>query len=226
MQVITTTHERTEAEVTVGLGPVDIAKNAGKRASLQKQIRRHQGNEMSVPELVKAAARGDESSWAAMVDRYNGLIWAVARNHRLNSADAADVVQTTWLKLFENLGSLRDPDRVGSWLAVTARHEALRTLRRSRNQVLTAEESDLEARQVDVPGPDFGILTAERDAELRRAFGELPLRCQRLLELLLTEPRANYREIAAALDMPVGSIGPTRARCLACLRRVTNELAA
>ena len=86
-------------------------------------------------ELVRAAAAGDQRAWEALVGRFGGLVWSVARAHGLSRADAADVSQTAWLRLVEHLHRLRDPERVGTWLASTARHEALRILRRGRRQV-------------------------------------------------------------------------------------------
>ena len=95
-----------------------------------------------VAELVRAAAEGDQAAWNGLVDRYNGLVWSVARSHRLSMADASDVVQTTWLRLVEHLGRLQDPERVGAWLATTARRESLRALRHSARQVPTEELPD------------------------------------------------------------------------------------
>src|SRR4051812_31229099 len=92
-----------------------------------------------VAELVRAAADGDQVAWDELVDRYNGLVWSVARSHRLSSVDASDVVQTTWLRLVEYLGRLQDPERVGAWLATTARRESLRTLRQSARLLPTEE---------------------------------------------------------------------------------------
>src|SRR5262245_50547155 len=95
-----------------------------------------------VAELVQAAADGDRDAWDALVDRFNGLVWSVARSHRLSTIDASDVVQTTWLRLVENLGRLQDPERVGAWLATTARRESLRALRHSARQVPTEDVPD------------------------------------------------------------------------------------
>src|SRR4051794_3498545 len=92
--------------------------------------------------LVHAAAGGDEAAWNALVDRFSGLVWAVARAHRLGAADAADVSQTTWLRLVENLTRLRDPEAVGAWLASTARREALRVLRRGSREAALPEDGD------------------------------------------------------------------------------------
>ncbi|HZG95557.1 MAG TPA: sigma-70 family RNA polymerase sigma factor, partial [Mycobacteriales bacterium] len=83
----------------------------------------------SLTELVRAAADGDQRAWNALVDRFSRLVWAVARQHRLSEADAGDVAQATWLRLVENLASLREPEAVGGWLATTARREALRVIK-------------------------------------------------------------------------------------------------
>jgi RNA polymerase sigma factor (sigma-70 family) len=167
-----------------------------------------------VAELVRAAAEGDTAAWNGLVDRYNGLVWSVARSHRLSMADASDVVQTTWLRLVEHLGRLQEPERVGAWLATTARREALRALRHSSRQVPTEElpETPTETHL------GAALLEAERDRALWQAFGGLSERCQTLLRILVSDPPPSYEEISAALDMPIGSIGPTRARCLERLR--------
>ncbi|MGI8684384.1 MAG: RNA polymerase sigma factor [Acidimicrobiales bacterium] len=171
--------------------------------------------------LVRAAADGDQAAWDALVKRFSGLVWSIARSHRLGAADAADVSQTAWLRLVENLGRIRDPDRVGAWLASTSRNECLRVIRRSGRQVPTDldADTDLEADEALAPPVDAGLLAGERDAHLWRAFSTISERCQVLLRLLITDPPPSYEEIGEILDMAVGSIGPTRARCLAHLRR-------
>jgi RNA polymerase sigma factor (sigma-70 family) len=167
--------------------------------------------------LLQAASDGDETAWGTIVDRFSGLVWATARAHRLSSADAADVTQTTWLRLVENLDRIKDPERLGAWLATTARHECLRLIRR-RGRELPTHEPDLFEAPVEDP-LDRRLLTSERDGLLRRAFATLGERCQALLRLLAAPVPPSYAEIGAALDMPVGAIGPTRARCLEKLRR-------
>lgn len=176
-------------------------------------------------DLVTAALRGDKASWEALVYRYSGLIWSVARGYRLSPADSADVFQTTWLRLVEHLGRISDPGQVGAWLATTARHEALR-IARGVTRTVPADDATLVALgHVDDHSPERVALEAEqvrldaaRAADLWRAFGELSARCRELLRLLVASPPPSYLEVAAALDMPVGSIGPTRARCLRRLR--------
>lgn len=173
--------------------------------------------------LLLRAADGDQGAWDALVAGHNGLLWSIARGYRLSLADAGDAVQTTWLKLVENLHAITDPDKVGSWLATTIRRECLRLLRRSgREQPQPGDHAAFETAD-GAPRVDERLLLAERDAELWAAFTELPDRCQCLLRVLIASPRPGYDTVAAALDMPIGSIGPTRARCLARLRTLLEE---
>jgi RNA polymerase sigma factor (sigma-70 family) len=171
---------------------------------------------MDLGAVVPAAKDGDREAWNALVARYGGLIWSVARAHRLGDADAADVFQTTWLRLVEHLVEIRDPDRVGAWLATTARNECLRVLRVGQRHVLT-DGFDLPDEAGDA-ALDARMLGAERDAALWRAFARISGRCAALLRMLAADPAPSYDEVGAALEMPVGSIGPTRGRCLEQLR--------
>jgi RNA polymerase sigma factor (sigma-70 family) len=166
-------------------------------------------------ELVRLAAGGDRAAWERLVDRFGGLVWSVARAHRLSQADAADVAQTTWLQLVEHLDRLQKPDAVGAWLATTARRESLRVLRINARM----PPSDQVPDAMD-PGPPAGaaLIAAERDEALWAAFAELPERCRLLLRLLMADDPPSYEEIGEILGMPIGSIGPTRIRCLARLR--------
>jgi RNA polymerase sigma factor (sigma-70 family) len=170
-------------------------------------------------ELVRAAGDGDQRAWEGLVDRFSGLVWSVARAHGLSRADAADVSQTAWLRLVEHLHRLRDPERVGTWLASTARHEALRILRRDRRQVPVGDH-ELEGSGPEAESPEARALAVERSDLLWRAFAELPQRCQQLLRVLMADPPPSYQQVAVALDMPIGSIGPTRGRCLDRLREL------
>lgn len=173
-------------------------------------------------ELLQRAAAGDQLAWDAIVERYVNLLWSVARAHRLDTADGADVVQTTWLRLLENLDRIRDPERLGGWLVTTARRECLRTLGRRGRESLGAIDGELEPLDDEEP-LDARLLAEERDAMLARAFGHLPARCQSLLRVLMASPPPSYEEVSAALAMPVGSIGPTRGRCLERLRRLAGD---
>lgn len=171
--------------------------------------------------LVVRARAGDGSAWEQIVDAYAGLVWAVARNHRLSDADAADVSQVVWLRLVENLDRVDDPRRLGAWLATTARRECLRVLRTASRQVPVAElDRVIDLRDVVQPPVDARLLEEEDMLAVRAAFAALPERCQTLLRLLVLDPPVGYDALSAALDMPVGSIGPTRGRCLDKLRRL------
>jgi RNA polymerase sigma factor (sigma-70 family) len=175
-------------------------------------------------QLVLAAAAGDARAWERLVDAYVGLIWAIARNHRLSANDAADVSQTTWLRLVEQIDRLNDPSRVGAWLATTARRECLRVLGRAKRNVLLADtDVVLDGRAAEAPEVDAGLLARERDDEVQVALQTLPRRCQDLLQLLMLDPPPSYEEISAALDMPIGSIGPTRGRCLRRLQHLLGR---
>ncbi|MFC4052266.1 RNA polymerase sigma factor [Actinomadura syzygii] len=164
-------------------------------------------------ELVVRARSGDGAAWARLVERHSGLLWSIARSHGLNDADSGDVVQTTWLRLVERIDGLRDPAATGCWLATTARNESLRLVRlRGRDLPL------VPAPRAPEPGPDRVALSRERLGLVGAALEALPRRCRTLLRLFAVA--SSHAELAAALGIPVGSVGPTRARCLDALRRL------
>jgi RNA polymerase sigma factor (sigma-70 family) len=174
----------------------------------------------SVNGLVTRAKKGDKQAWDALVDRYAPLIWSICRRHQLNSADADDAGQGVWLQLVSHLDQVGDPAALPGWLATTTWREC-RTIRRDtrRSQVLVRT---LDAGQI--PGQQTGmaeqeLLAAERHAALREAVTRLPPCCQQLIALLTEDPPVPYAEISDRLGIPVGSIGPTRSRCLDKLRR-------
>jgi RNA polymerase sigma factor (sigma-70 family) len=173
--------------------------------------------------LLSSAAAGDRASWDRLVERFTGLLWAIARAHRLSQADAADVVQSTWLRLLDNLGRIQEPDRLGGWLATTARRECLHTLRRSHREPAFPVEEMLDPVADRTDPVDADLLRHERDVALWQLFDELSDPCRRLLRVLIASPPPPYVEVAAALDMPIGSIGPTRARCLGRLRALVTD---
>jgi RNA polymerase sigma factor (sigma-70 family) len=177
---------------------------------------------------LAAAAGGDQSAWESIVAAYSGLVWSVARGYRLDPAAAADVFQGTWLRLVEHLGDIRDAERLGGWLATTARREALGLLRRARRDLPVDDISEMTDTpdQAAAAPADEDLLRSEDQRMLWAAFGRLPDGCQRLLRLLFADPPSAYLDISAALDMPVGSIGPTRSRCLTSLKTLLYPQAA
>jgi RNA polymerase sigma factor (sigma-70 family) len=180
--------------------------------------------------LVTAAAAGDKDAWQALVERFSGLVWSITRAYRLSSADAADAFQTTWLRLAEHITRIEHPERVGAWLATAARRECLQSIRAA-SRVIPAEDiSGFESLREAGNPPEEAVLAAEREREnaaraaaMWRAFSRLPGRCRELLRVLMASPPPSYTEVSAALGVPVGSIGPTRARCL---QRLRGELGA
>ena len=172
----------------------------------------------SLSHLVTRARDGDEGAWDDLVERYLGMVHAICRSHGLGGDAAAGVNQVVWLRLVEHLSRLRSPEAVGGWVAATTRNECLRVLR-SAGWTGTAEDGTaVDDRGGRDPGIDAGLLVYERDRALLAAFGRLGGRCQRVLRLTTTDPAPSYDEISAALDMPVGGIGPTHGQCLAELR--------
>jgi RNA polymerase sigma factor (sigma-70 family) len=178
-----------------------------------------QGVEVSeIAGLVRGAAAGDRRAWERLIAQFARLIWSITADFKLAESDAADVAQTTWLRLLEHIDRIEYPDRVGSWLAATARNECLRSLAARKRVVLGHDEEVLSGVVASEPAVDERILADERDQVVRDALSRLPGRWQRLLELLMADPPTPYADISDELGLPVGSIGPTRGRCLAQLR--------
>ena len=171
-----------------------------------------------IANLVHAAVDGERQAWDELVERLTPMLWSVARAHRLERGVAADVVQTTWLRAVEHIHRIERPERFPGWLATTARRESLRALRHAARAAPT-EDGRLPEPVVE-SDPAGRLVTEERDRTLWAAFERLPDHCRRLLRVLMAPGDApSYHEVSAALDMPVGSIGPTRQRCLERLRR-------
>jgi RNA polymerase sigma factor (sigma-70 family) len=177
--------------------------------------------EAPVTDLVMRACDGDQRAWDAIVERYAPLVWAICRRYRLAGADADDAGQAVWLQLVDHIGQIRDPAALPGWLATTTGRECGRIVRAARRSsppgchVLDAEDIPDE----HAPLADDQLLAAERHAALREALADLPPPCQRLITLLAQDPPPSYAQISAQLGIPVGSIGPTRRRCLAKLCR-------
>jgi RNA polymerase sigma factor (sigma-70 family) len=180
--------------------------------------------EVALRSLMAQAFGGEAWAWAQLVERFDPMIQAIARRHRLAPADAAEVSQTTWLRLIEGISHVEHPERVGGWLATTARRECLRVLRALDRQVPVGDGSALDGVDPQASPVETRTLAAERDTALHRACHELPPRCRLLLGLLMAEPRPSYQELAQALETRIGSIGPTRGRCLEHLRQLAMEL--
>lgn len=177
---------------------------------------------MEIAKVVAAAADGDERAWSELVRRYAGMVWAAARQVRLPAQDLEEASQLTWLQLSLHIRSLRDPAAISGWLVTTARREALQLARRRWDQPLT--DDHLEAADRVSGELDEELLRAELRDRVRAALRTLDERCQQLLRMLAQEPPSSYREISAELVIPMGSIGPVRARCLRRLRSAIGQV--
>ena len=173
----------------------------------------------TVVALVTRATGGDPAAWDEIVERYAPLVWSICARFGLSNHDREDVAQNVWLLLVEQLGKLREPAALPGWLATTTHRECLRVVTAARKSERLGTGLDDALQFVDNTIIDEEILMAERNAALRAAFAELPLRCQQLLSMLMAEPPCSYAQISETLSIPIGSIGPQRARCLERLRR-------
>jgi RNA polymerase sigma factor (sigma-70 family) len=176
--------------------------------------------------LVQACRAGDPAAWEALVERYQRLVYAIARHSGLDAEQSADVFQRVFELLIEALPRIERPALIGAWLATTARHEAWRVSRGERMAYRMQGEPLESARAVadDAPLPEAQLLRLEQQHQVRLAVDSLDERCRRLLQLLFYRPDTPpYAAIAATLGMAEGAIGPTRARCLDKLRRRLEE---
>lgn len=175
----------------------------------------------SDPDLVDACLRGDTSAWDAVVDRYARLVWSTCRAEGVPHADCEDLMQNVFTSLVNRLAAVRDRERLSSWLITAARRECWRwKRRRNAARMRTAAGADID--EVPLPGSDP---VGERRQLVREGLERLDERCRELLVVLFSasgEP--NYGQVGRQLGMPVGSIGPTRARCLGKLGAILREL--
>ena len=172
-----------------------------------------------VRQLVDRAREGDDRAWAALVARYAPLVTSVCRRHHLSETDTLDVAQGVWLALLEHLDSIREPAALPGWIATTTRRECLHLLTGKGGRQRQELVGEVDAPVLDLTDElDDLIVRSERHAALLAALGDLAPQHQQLLVLLIHDPPLAYAEIGRRLDMPIGSIGPTRARCLEKIR--------
>lgn len=180
-------------------------------------------------ELVARCLSGDQSAWEALVTRYQRLVYSIPIKARLPPEDAADIFQSVCLKLYEKLSTLREHERISSWLITTTNRETWRTAARSRRD--TAESLPVDD-EIDVStvvpdtrplADDLRIALDLRQA-VRQAVDALPGRCREILSLLFYQSEElSYADVARLMQMPVSSVGPTRARCLKKLRVLLQD---
>lgn len=174
------------------------------------------GGARTLTELVAAAGAGDQRAWGEIVERYGGMVRAVVASFRLTEADSADAAQNTWLRAVERLHTVREPERFGGWLRTTARRECLALTSGARRE--QPDDAFTEQLVETAPGPESLFLREEVSAAVRTAVDGLTGRRRQLVDALFYQPAGDYAVASRMAGMPVGSIGPTRARILQGLR--------
>lgn len=204
----------------IAVGPCGLRRRADtiQRTTPSASLRSGPVEDGAVGELLQGAAAGDEQCWRALVDRYARLVWAVASGFNLDRAAVEDVSQTVWLRLAEHLGRIRHPERLPGWIQTTTRNEALRVARC--HQRIQPQESMAEVAVPLSTPVDEALLGAETLAEVLGAFASLDPETQEFLRLLCVVPPLDYKTISGLTGRPIGSIGPTRQRCLEKLRKL------
>ena len=174
--------------------------------------------------LFAAARAGNKNAWPELIRRYEGLVKAITLQFSMNSADSGDAVQNTWLRLLERADTVREPEKLGGWLATTARRECLALVRRRRIEH-PHSTADFDLPSPD-PTPEAALITAEMRACVRAATDALPVRPRALIDALYYRSQCTYADVGSVTGMPIGSIGPTRIRTLRHLRRTLADWAA
>lgn len=167
-------------------------------------------------QLLECAAHGMESAWREIVDRFSPLVLTVCRRYGISGVDIQDVAGEVWLRLLTKMSTIQDPNALPGWLLTTTRNECLALLRTTSRQIPT--DTDLVGEPYH-PQLDANLIDDERRHAARQALAHLPRRDQQLLSMLFSDPPKPYKEISSTLGIPVGAIGPTRARCLDRARR-------
>lgn len=176
---------------------------------------------LGLPELVAAAITGQPDSCNGLVERFTPLVSAVIRKYQLGRADASDVRQNLWLRLVEHIKDLREPRALPGWIVTTTKHEIFRVLSTRRRLELVDPQADYRFHQVDHVDLDEALIHQERQVGVKAGLAELQPKDRQLLNMLFADSGISYREISEQLGIPIGSIGPTRARCLQKLQATT-----
>jgi RNA polymerase sigma factor (sigma-70 family) len=180
------------------------------------------GRAARMADLLGAARTGSEDALGQIVNELSPLLWQVARSAGLSQGDAEDVLQTVWMRLITHLDSIQDAGALTGWLVTTTKREAWRVCAAGRKQ-LPADQDVFADLPDQGPGSEEQVILDDQRRALWTAIGMLPRRCQELLRIMAFAPRPDYATVAAALGMRVGSIGPTRGRCLAKLRALLAD---
>jgi RNA polymerase sigma factor (sigma-70 family) len=172
---------------------------------------------LTTTELLRIAINGDRDAWELLMSRFEPAVSAVINSYRLQEADARDVAQRTWMQMFEHYDKIREPEALGGWLRTTAKHECLRVLRDQQRVGPLVDAGIVERADVSVDVERY-VVEAEMVRHVRVLLRNLPARSITLICSLFQDDPPCYSELAADIGIPIGSIGPTRARALRSLR--------
>ncbi|MFH0245600.1 RNA polymerase sigma factor [Streptomyces sp. HK10] len=174
-------------------------------------------------DLLSGCIQGEQEAWEELVERFGRLVWSVVHKYRLSPADAEDVRQLTWFRLVQNVHQIRDPERLGDWLATVARRESIKISTRGKRLVLVGDSDVLDVFTGHGESAEQITLRAHRNAEVMNAIEGMSEQCRNILLMTLCDPPASYEHVSTALSMSIGSVGPIRTRCLRRLRRALAE---
>lgn len=172
------------------------------------------GPETDLPELVAAAAAGDRTAWNSLVERFEPLVTSIIRKYRLTESDGEDVRQTMWLRLVVHMKNLREPRALPGWIATTTRNEAWRVLSAHRRVQQVDPQVDTRLNKIDQAELDENLISLERRRAVHKGLAELRSEQRELMLPLFSDTKITYQQVSSRLGIPVGSIGPTRTRCL------------
>lgn len=176
----------------------------------------------STTDLLRRAAEGDQRAWEGIVRRYSAVVYARVRSFRLQDADALDAMQMTWLRLAENLDRIRCPEGLAGWLGITATRECIRIFRQGKRTAAAAESTWANTADPSV-GPEQQAVDAATAQLLRSLVADLSPRQRIVVQELFAATPTPYAEVARTAGIPIGGVGPTRARALEELRRRLDE---
>lgn len=179
-------------------------------------------------ELLRACRRGDETAWNDLVDRYQRLIFTVARRAGLGEQQSADILQEVFLTLFEKLDEIAQPEKVRSWIVTTAKFKTWSVIRREKGFYSPETEEEMAAEMANLPDSsplaDEVLIELEEQHLIRTALAELEERCRTILSMIyLRESAASYAAVAAQIGVGETSISPLRARCLQKLAKILSR---
>ena len=176
----------------------------------------------ALADVVQRAIDGDPAAWKDLLARFSALVRKITYEYRLSHADSADVSQFVWMTMYERLRTVRNPERLGAWIATVARNECRRLVRHCSREI-TVAEPELADRLATTEEASEPVIAADTSAHIWTTVRDiLNERGYTMILMMMSNPPASYEQVSHHLAIPLGSIGPTRQRCLAQLRTHTG----